>query len=227
MKRGTQSDHLSHSLTDLMTSLMVIFVLLLVTKLNNQASEVTSAVNRILDDLKAQRELNGEKTEIKRQGDVIVIVIPNELMNFQQGSAQQGGAALSPQGRDYLRARIPGWAGVLCSGENRKDIDTVVVEGHSDKREFKGVDGQKSREMNLELSQQRSMAVVAEALGVMDKSEHQPCFLDLLSATGRGDRHPIDDKDLDSPENRRVEIRIRVRPNTAASVGGSLGGRTE
>ena len=48
MKRSGQTDHLSSSLTDLMTSLMVIFVLLLVTKLNNQASEVTSAVNRVL-----------------------------------------------------------------------------------------------------------------------------------------------------------------------------------
>ena len=43
-----------------MTSLMVIFVLLLVTKLNNQATEVTSAVNRVLKELQAHAAKLGE-----------------------------------------------------------------------------------------------------------------------------------------------------------------------
>jgi hypothetical protein len=136
MKRPGQTDHLSSSLTDLMTSLMVIFVLLLVTKLNNQASEVTSAVNRLLKELQAHARALGDNEKIYSQGDVIVIVIPDELMSFQQGSAQQGGAELAATGRRYLQRHVPGWSALLCDPGVRKDIDTIVVEGHADRRPF-------------------------------------------------------------------------------------------
>jgi len=218
MKRSGQADHLSSSLTDLMTSLMVIFVLLLVTKLNNQASAVTSAVNRVLKELKAHAQSLGDNENIYAQGDVIVIVIPDELMSFQQGSAQQGGAELSSTGRQYLQRHVPGWSALLCNTDVRRDIDTIVVEGHADRRPFGNVDPKVSKEKNLELSQQRSMAVVAEALSDLDSSPHQGCFLDLLSATGRGDAHPLDEQNPDSEKNRRVEVRIRVRPNIAEAI---------
>ncbi|MBX7136306.1 MAG: OmpA family protein, partial [Fimbriimonadaceae bacterium] len=227
MKRHGHPDHLSSSLTDLMTSLMVIFVLLLVTKLNNQASEATSAVNRVLAKLEARARKLGDNEKIYRQGDVIVIVIPDELMSFQQGSAQQGGAELSEIGRRYLQRHIPDWSALLCDTEIRRDIDTIVVEGHSDRRPFGKVDPKVSKAMNLELSQQRSMAVVAEALSNLDGSPHQACFLDLLSATGRGDAHPVDEANPDSEKNRRVEVRIRVRPNVADSVSTHTGGNKE
>ena len=51
------------------------------------------------------------------------------------------------------------------------------------------------------------------------------CFLDLLSATGRGDAHPLNRQDLYGPENRRVELRIRVRPDLASSIVDKLEGR--
>jgi flagellar motor protein MotB len=198
---------------------MVIFVLLLVTKLNNQASEATSAVLRVLKELKAQAQKRGDDEQnIKKQGDVIVIVIPEELMSFKQGSAQQGGTELSSEGRQYLRRQVPGWSNLLCRPDVRRDIDTIVVEGHADRRPFGKVDQIKSEELNLELSQQRSMAVVAEALDDLNGSPDRACFLELLSATGRGDTHPLDEKNPDSEKNRRVEVRIRVRPNVAESV---------
>ena len=218
MKQQGQTDHLSNSLTDLMTSLMVIFILLLVTKLNNQASEVTSAVNRVLKELQAHAKALGDNERIYAQGDIIVIVIPDELMSFQQGSAQQGGANLSAAGRGYLRRHVPAWSALLCHPDNRRDIDTIIVEGHADRTPFGNLGEKFSKEKNLELSQQRSMAVVAEALGNLDGTPQQACFLDLLSATGRGDAHPLDEQNPNSERHRRVEVRIRVRPNVAGAV---------
>lgn len=227
MKRQGHTDHLSSSLTDLMTSLMVIFILLLVTKLNNQASIEDSAVKRVLEALEARARALGDDEKIYRQGDVIVIVIPDELMSFQQGSAQQGGAELSDTGRRYLQKHIPDWSELLCDPAVRRDIDTIVVEGHSDRRPFGKVDAKMSKAKNLELSQQRSMSVVAEALSNLDGSPHQACFLDLLSATGRGDAHPLDEANPDSDRNRRVEVRIRVRPNISDPVSKHTGGAKE
>ena len=48
MKRRSGSDHLSSSLTDLMTSLMVIFILLLVAKLNHQATRTERSINYVM-----------------------------------------------------------------------------------------------------------------------------------------------------------------------------------
>ena len=54
MMRAAGSDHLAHSFTDLMISLMVIFVFLLVVFLNNQASVSTAVTQSLLADMKRQ-----------------------------------------------------------------------------------------------------------------------------------------------------------------------------
>jgi hypothetical protein len=68
--------------------------------------------------------------------------------------------------------------------------------------------------------------VVVESLGVLDRTPgERSCFLDLLSATGRGDAHPLNPTDPYSPQNRRVEFRIRVRPESATALAGATGGK--
>jgi outer membrane protein OmpA-like peptidoglycan-associated protein len=222
MKRSSAGDHISSSLTDLMTSLMVIFILLLVAKLNSQAIRTGRTVESVANRLNALRVFSaGEK--MRQDGDVIVVVVPQELMSFKEAKAEQGGADLSPAGKAYLRGTIPRLASVLCRSDVRKYIDTIVVEGHSDQ---KGFGNEKTdKQENLILSQQRSMAVVSESLNVLGAD--RACFLDLLSATGRGDAHPLNRQDLDSPENRRVELRIRVRPDLASAVADKLEGSVE
>lgn len=226
MKRAAGNDHFSSSLTDLMTSLMVIFVLLLVTKLNNQAGQKESAVRYVLDQLQAHAQQFKDGERLYREGDVIVLVVPDQLMSFKQASAERGGADLSEQGREYLQRHVPGWAQILCGRTARPSIDTIVVEGHSDTKPFGTADERINKQKNLELSQQRSMAVVVESLGILDHTPgERSCFLDLLSATGRGDAHPLNSSDPYSPQNRRVEFRIRVRPESATALADATGGK--
>ncbi len=82
---------------------MVIFVLLLVTTLNNRAGQKDSAVRYVLEQLKAQAQHFKDGEQLYREGDVIVLVVPDQLMSFKQASAERGGADLSAQGRDYLQ----------------------------------------------------------------------------------------------------------------------------
>ncbi len=221
MRRSTTPDHLASSLTDLMTSLAVIFILLLVAKLNNQATRTDRSIDYVKSELQ-NKKLFGEGEKIRKDGDVLVVAIPQELMSFKEAAADQGGADLSPAGRDYLRATIPNLASVLCRKDVRSRIDTIVVEGHSDKKGFGLADEKADEQENLKLSQERSMAVVSEALTTL--GDNRACFLDLLSATGRGDSHPLNVHDLYSPENRRVELRIRIRPDVAGAVSATLSG---
>jgi outer membrane protein OmpA-like peptidoglycan-associated protein len=192
-------------MTDLMTSLMVIFVLLLVTKLNNQASSVERAVDYVVKAMQAKPQLFENGEQIKKEADVIVLIVPDELMSFPQAYADQGGAKLTDAGKAYLSARIPVLSSVICDEKVREKVETVIVEGHSDTTGA-------GRQQNLELSQQRSMAVVSQSLTVLQDDENlATCFLELLSATGRGDSHPLDPRNPNSPLNRRVEFRIRVK----------------
>ena len=227
MKRNSGGDHLSSSLTDLMTSLMVIFVLLLVTKLNNQASAFGGRVEDIIEKLKLQGMVGQEGEEIQRNGNMIVIVVPEHLMSFKQATAESGGALLSDDGRGYLGRHIPHWADILCDSEVHSYIDTIAVEGHSDIKGFSDGNEETNKEKNLVLSQQRSMSVVSESLKILaDNEARKGCFLELLSATGRGDAHPRDKSDPYSPKNRRVEFKIRVRSDSERLLGDIVGTTT-
>jgi outer membrane protein OmpA-like peptidoglycan-associated protein len=82
-----------------------------------------------------------------------------------------------------------------------------VVEGHTDSS---GTD-----EHNLKLSQERSLAVVQLTLDILgrEEAEDRACFLDFLSANGRGSKEPILDanRNEDKDRSRRVVFKIRVR----------------
>jgi outer membrane protein OmpA-like peptidoglycan-associated protein len=99
----------------------------------------------------------------------------------------------------------------------------VVVEGHSDQTHWQGSSFEESKEKNLTLSQQRSMAVVSDSLNVLKSMpDYRDCFLEKLSATGRGEEGPADPKHPDSVENRRVVFKIRLRPDLVPDVAGSV-----
>jgi outer membrane protein OmpA-like peptidoglycan-associated protein len=203
-KNGSSS--LASSLTDLMTSLMVIFVLLLVATLNNASAEGENTRNLILDRLKldlqdfARQGVRVEKDPADPLG--LLVLVPEGLLNFavDRTDIPDGGAR-------FLSDFSPRLAKTACSERYRKEISSIVVEGHTDSS---GTD-----EHNLQLSQERSMAVVQQTLKILGQGEpgDKACFLDFLSANGRGSKEPIRDADgnEDRDRSRRVVFKIRVR----------------
>jgi chemotaxis protein MotB len=194
------------SMTDLMTSLMVIFVLLLVATLNNASSEGENTRNLILDQLKidlqdfAKKGVRVEKDPTDPLG--LLVLVPEGLLNFSLDSHEipQGGI-------QFLRDFSPRLATTACNPRYRKEISSIVVEGHTD--------SSGSDEHNLQLSQERSLAVVQQTLNILgqNESEDKSCFLDFLSANGRGSKEPILDGHgaEDMGRSRRVVFKIRVR----------------
>jgi flagellar motor protein MotB len=117
-------------------------------------------------------------------------------------------ADLSADGNEFLKNYIPEFAHILCSNDYRSSIESIVVEGHTDKQKF-GRTPEESANNNLKLSQDRSMAVVEAALSDLnDNKPDRACFLEKLSATGRGEQ---DATSQDDAENRRVIFRIRIK----------------
>jgi outer membrane protein OmpA-like peptidoglycan-associated protein len=201
---------LASSLTDLMTSLAVIFILLLVAMLNNQRHQAQDAKNLVLLKLTAALEklIRDQGVEVKNDPTdplVLLVIVPEDLLKFEQGRSE-----IPTAGYEFLRTFVPKLVPTACSKEIRQGISSIVVEGHASS------EGHASN--NLSLSQQRSMAVINQSLAVLDSSnrpdavEDRECFLSLISATGRGsaERIYVNGKE-DFRKSRRVVFKIRIK----------------
>jgi chemotaxis protein MotB len=237
-----------------MTSLAVIFILLLVVSLNDAQQGIDAtreelvAATRDVEETQVkltlaeeqieetQRQLAAaqEKTQVTRSQILdamehaliafakqgvrvetdpkdplgLLVLIPEGLLEFALKRAE-----IPTGGHTFLQAFIPQLATTVCSDEFRDEITSIVVEGHTD--------SSGSDELNLPLSQARSMTVVREILAIVSAAEGgdpagrqlRPCVVGFLSASGRGSVEPMrDELGNEVPErSRRVVFKIRVR----------------
>lgn len=221
---------LSSSFTDLMTSLAVIFILLLVAATNSQVQKLkkdSEKKNRGTQDKRGEL-LKGLKhalpgMNIYADPDdplAVIVLVPEGLLNFEFGKSH-----IPAAGQDFVKRFIPKLADVVCA--TSESVNSVVVEGHTD---------QVGSDLpNVKLSQERSMAVVEAALNALDSDPaNYGCFLRLMSASGRGKndpRHTATGK-VDEDSSRRVEFHLRVpsfeqremkeKLNTSSGTGPSL-----
>jgi outer membrane protein OmpA-like peptidoglycan-associated protein len=214
MEESNSPDHLSSSLTDLMTSLMVIFILLLLVFVQRTGAKDPAAAARLLAELEKQLKPGApDSPMIKQEQNRILLIAPERLMSFESGSS-----ALSDKGKGFLQQKLPAIAGILYDTRFRDGIESIVVQGHSDLQVFKGLPPDESRNRNLELSQQRAMEVVKTALTDLKATppEEQSWFVGKLSASGRGQQDCSADDAQD--ECRKVIFVIRVRAIDAKAL---------
>jgi chemotaxis protein MotB len=213
MAQGTAGEGFAYSMVDLMTSLVVIFILLLVVFLR-QTSEQAIAESRQTETAREQvmRRLQEElgaldpKIQVKpdeRDPLTLLVIVPEGLLGFQKNRYE-----IPPAGMDFLGSFAPTLAGVLCAPELSGKVDSLIIEGHTD-----SVTG--TEEINIPLSTQRATAVMLQFRVLLKQAiaDLEPCFLSLASASGRGPREPIwDSQGKEDPEkSRRVEFKVRVR----------------
>ncbi len=202
---------LSNSFVDLMTSLAVIFILLLCSSLNNaheeKKEERQDTRNSVLVEMRSNlKEFASSGIEVKTDPKDplgLLVVVPEDLLAFKVDHAD-----ISPAGAAFLRAFIPKLSAVVCSPRFSHEVNSIVVEGHTDSS---GTDRH-----NWDLSQKRSMSVVSASLNVLDEKggrAEKGAFLQLLSATGRGSAELV--RNVSGQENRamsrRVVFKLRFR----------------
>lgn len=197
------------SLTDLMTSLAVIFILLLVAMLNNARQQAEGTKSQVLSKLQEALEIF-QKEGVQVRTDPkdplgLLVVVPEGLLKFEQGKSQ-----IPPTGGVFVKEFIPRFVTTACSVELKQGISSIVVEGHAS--------SEGDEKLNLRLSQARSMSVVQDSLDVLDdptsgdSQDDHKCFVDFVSATGRGSAEPIEvDGKEDRSLSRRVVFKIRVK----------------
>jgi len=203
MASTPQESGLQSSLTDLMTSLAVIFILMFCATWNDAREQGKGVRSQILMDLEKELERYIKQDGVEVKADPkdplsLVILVPEGLLDFAVNQDQ-----IPPNGLVFLRSFIPSLSkAVLKFDEN---INSIIVEGHTDST---GPDS-----VNLPLSQRRSMAVVTKSLEALeDTPDSRSKFLNLLSATGRGSVEPyLVDNEVDMSRSRRVVFKIRIR----------------
>jgi len=214
---------MASSFTDLMASLMVIFILLFVATLSNAAKRRETTTEQLLGALKSALAVGGMDAGRIHKDDhdpyAVVIVMPEDLL-FDRGKS-----IVEQKGRAYLSRMVPVLSSIVCSGELRNKVASVVVEGHTD-NVWSGAtpDGADGPQLNLELSQKRSMDVVRWSLGALMAGSERDCFRTLLSASGRGQEELLPDMLGDDPRQRRVVFKIRTQQDTVDGVATGLVG---
>lgn len=204
-------------LTDLMTSLAVIFVLLLV---------VFASVPRVAEPPRPAPRPERPAADVVRMPlqravapgltleadpedpQSLRVVIPEHFLNFDFGKA-----TLTASADRFLGEIMPAFAAAVC-GPTRAMIAGIVIEGHTDDL---GGDA-----LNLRLSQERSFQVLVRGLQAIQATGPgvYACFSQLASASGRGKQDVIYDQTRrpNRELSRRVVFKILLRPH-AAPVG--------
>ena len=245
---NTENTGLDSSLTDLMTSLAVIFILLLVASHNNKQQQLHVRQEQLNDTRSrfeaAQHQLHEAQQHTYNTRQNILVALHQALGIFAaQGVRAEadprdplGLLVLVPEGllefavnRDtipaggvaFLRRFTPTLASTICSESFRDELSTIVIEGHTD--------SSGSDTINLPLSQARSLAVVQESLTVLNSEPAlRTCFLTFLAASGRGSSEPFLDTTgkEDRARSRRVVFKIRVRSLEQRQLQEALGQST-
>ncbi len=206
MGHGTFSSHTTNGMIDLMTSLAVIFILLFAAFITQTSSEAQSELQENKEGVQAALQDQLRRLDLSLEADprdplTLMIVVPENLLTFEFGQSR-----LSTQADRFLEEAMPFYASAVC-GSLRDTIDSLVIQGHTDDR---GSDA-----YNLQLSQERSLAVMVKGLEVIQT--HTPaayqCFQEMTSASGRGRQELIYDSEnrVDREKSRRVIFKIRLR----------------
>jgi outer membrane protein OmpA-like peptidoglycan-associated protein len=184
------------SISDLMSSVLMIFVLLFITvqvQLQRYQQAIDQLPIRILNALEGKIGGKGLFTVDPETGDVSI----GDRILFDEGSAE-----LKPEGKKFLKQFIPTYSNVIfLDSLFDRQITRVIIEGHTSS---KG-----SEKENMELSLRRSLAVSDYILSNQFKFSTKERFKKKILASGRGE---IDaNQKIDNSSDRKVVFRFQFR----------------
>lgn len=197
-----------------MAGLLFIFILLLMGALLQvqEKAEQDEAIVKKYDQIKTQLYIDLQE-EFKDDLTVWRATIDSTLcVRFQEPSMlfDNNEAVLKPQFKEILNDFYPRYIAILNKPEYRDNIEEIRIEGHTSS------DG--SYFHNMELSQDRTRAVLEYCMGLM-KPNQQDWARQFITANGLSSSHLItingkEDKEL----SRRVEFRVRTNAEKQLEV---------
>ena len=207
-RRGSQSPNYWMSFADMMSALLMVFVLLLAVVVFDYREDLAEKEQQI-------EEIKGVKNEIiaalmaEFEDSNIDLVIDPETGAIQLATNilyAYNSAEITEEGKKTLAQFIPKYLDILLQDKYRDDIATIIIEGHADNTgEYL---------YNLGLSQERAFSVLKIIYADdFPKFEQQEYSKQVVTANGRSDVVPVykEDGSYDADGSRRVEFLFRLK----------------
>jgi outer membrane protein OmpA-like peptidoglycan-associated protein len=207
-------------LTDLMTGLMVIFLLIAVSymmqveadaaRIKNVAVAYSEIKDALFEDLNKEFRLDLSKWKAQLLKNDLTIRFSEPEVLFATGSTE-----LKPEFQAILQDFFPRYVRILTSPKYRDSISEVRIEGHTSS-DWNGVAAGDAYFLNMELSQARTRSTLAYVLNLPADREQVAWLRRFVTANGlSSSRLIMDNKGMeDVARSRRVEFRIRTDAET-------------
>ena len=215
------------TMSDLFIGMFMIFATLFFAFCANtgqgqmEAAQATeAAVEKIVQKLEEQdikAEVVSEAQEVKEKVDkkVDVEIDPfsgmakiSDLELFELNSAQ-----LTPAGRQFLTKFLPVYLDTVLSGELKKYVTYIVIQGHTDSQLFRGVFSPQEQYMkNMNLSMNRAFNVAEFAFQLAKKKPYYKDLTHIIRVEGASFSKPILTNGKENYKlSRRVELRLVLK----------------
>lgn len=220
------TEHFFTAFTDLLVGVIFLFMLLLmVFALNLKHSEKDKEAEPVIITEEVRATLLREiGTQMQAQQMPVTLDLANGIVRLPEALLFESGASqLSEQGErvvaslaEVLQKLLPcaSKATTPCQWQQQPVfLDSVLIEGHTDKRPFTDEKGHG----NWELSAFRAITVYKTMLAAqptLDQAVRNPAGHPLLGVSAYADNRPVDREQLDP--NRRIDIRFNMH---AAQLG--------
>jgi len=208
-------------LSDLMTGLMVIFLLIALMymmKVEADADRVRTVAisyseirDALYEDLRRefQHDLGPWKAEILKTDLTIRFNEPEIL--FANGSSE-----LKPEFKAILADFFPRYVRILTTPRYRDAVSEIRIEGHTSSDWIGQTSPEDAYFHNMELSQARTRTTLSYVLALPALAGDRTWLIHSLTANGLSSSRPIMNADHteDAGRSRRVEFRVRTDAET-------------
>ncbi len=211
-------DHESHwiSLSDMMTGLMMIFLLVSISFMvnaNAQRRYVTDIVTTYQDvKLSLYDDLHKEfSQDLKVWGGELEPKTLTIRFNDPEVLFESGKAGLKSNFKSILDNFVPRYVRIMTQEKYRKNVQEVRIEGHTSSEWTNNLSGGADVAYlhNMDLSQQRTRSVLAYIIGLGSVKEHAQWLKEHLSANGLSSSKLVKNEGVeDKLASRRVEFRL-------------------
>jgi outer membrane protein OmpA-like peptidoglycan-associated protein len=204
-------------LSDLMTGLMMLFLLIAVAFMMKveadtaKARQVAVIYDEVRQDLykdlskEFQKDLSAWGAELNKETLSIRFKEPDVLFGM-------GRDDLNPKFQDILKEFFPRYVKIITSEKYKSSIQEIRIEGHTSSIWNGSVSPEEAYFRNMELSQSRTRSTLRFVMGIQNVASDFEWLRQNMTANGLSSSKPIlnEDKTENIEKSQRVEFRIRT-----------------
>jgi len=210
IEQGNQSHWIP--LADLMTGLMMVFMLLTAAFMQ-RVEQTTTLVVKEYEETKSDmlQALQKEFAKDLKQWNAELLGDMTIRFNDPTVLFATGSAELRPQFRHVLKEFFPRYVALLTSERYRPAVKEVRIEGHTSQFWTTTTDPKTAYFRNMELSQARTRSALEYLLSLSGVESQQTWLVQHVTANGLSSSKPIAANDTSAAAqlaNQRVEFRI-------------------